>query len=159
MLRNLSIYDLETYPGMGKVFLEDVRCKQVVVNASTVYARQLNPEGHEEPRILNKGGMFWVLGLKTENDTTVLKVMDGGKAEVLGGFGYANKDKLPFKQYFVNDNASLSATYGGWKTKNGRAFDVMVTETQGEETRQLKKADATNRGYSSMMVLYSGRKE
>ncbi len=156
IISSMSICDLETEPGSGDVFLDDVRMKDLVVRGSRVYARQLNPEGFEEPRIDNDGGQVWILGLKTEGPRTLCVTRNGGKTEIVGGFFYANsRSEVPIRM-FVNDASSFSVTGGGWKTNKGRAFDVVVEETRGGETRQLKKQETYGRGESSMIPLYVG---
>ncbi len=156
VLKNISIYDLETQPGSGDVFLEDVRCKEIDIHRSAVWARQLNPEGHEQPRIDNDGGQFWVLGLKTESQTTIAVTRNGGRSEIVGGFFYANRPADERIRMFVNDNSSFSFTGGGWKTKRGRAFDVIVEEIRDGQTRELTKEQAYGRGESSAVPLYVG---
>jgi hypothetical protein len=99
VVRSLSFHDVQTQAGGGDVFLEDCRAMQVVVRkGAKVWARQVNPEGGEEPRIDVQGGDFWVLGLKTEGDATIAGVGPGGRLEVVGGFIYANKNELSPKE-------------------------------------------------------------
>jgi hypothetical protein len=156
VLSSFSIYDLETQPGSGDVFMEDMRCKQIVVNGSRLWGRQINPEGWEEPRILNDGGQVWILGLKTENPSTIASTRNGGKMEIVGGFFYSNKNAEQPIRMFHNDNSSFSFSGGGSKTKKGRAFDFIVEETRGEETRKLPRQQAYPRGEQSMIPLYVG---
>ncbi|MEM6560776.1 MAG: glycosyl hydrolase family 28-related protein [Planctomycetota bacterium] len=58
-----------------------------------VFARNLNPENHESPKLVNHGGDLWIFGLKTENHHSVLH-QTAGTTEVFGGHIYAqNKAK------------------------------------------------------------------
>lgn len=156
VLSSFSIYELETYPGSGDVFMEDMRCKQITVRGTRLWGRQINPEGWEEPRILNDGGHVWILGLKTENPTTIASTIHGGKTEIVGGFFYSNKAFETPIRMFHNDNSSFSFSGGGWKTRRGRAFDYIVEETRGQETRRLPRELAYPRGEQSMIPLYVG---
>jgi hypothetical protein len=158
LISSMSLYDLETQPGSGDVFLEDVRGKQVTVNQSALWGRQVNLEGWEEPRIKNDGGTVWILGYKTENDNTVLSGLNGSRSEIVGGFIYANKDKLPKKQMFLCRDSLLSFTVGEWVTKRNAPFDI-IEETRGGETKRLLKKQAPPRGTGSMIPLYSNRPE
>jgi hypothetical protein len=92
VVSSMSTYDIVTEPGSGDVFLDDVRTKMIRVNQSRLFGRQINPEGWEEPRILNDGGQVWILGLKTENPSTICLTRNGGKTEIVGGFFYSNKN-------------------------------------------------------------------
>ena len=157
VISSMSFYDLETQPGSGDVFLEDVRCKTLQVRGSKLWGRQVNIEGNTEPRLLCDGGDVWILGLKTENDATVGLVKNQGRMEIVGGFNYGNKNQINPKTLFVNEGASLSLNTGGSVTKNGRPFDILVRETRGCETRALTHKQAPSRGPSTMIPLYVGR--
>ena len=156
VISSLSFYEVATEPGAGDVFLHDVRIKHIAAIGSNIWARQVNPEGHHEPRVTVDGGSFWVLGLKTENDATIGIVRNGGKAEILGGFFYANKGKISPKMLWVNEDSDLSFTYGSWKTKRGKPFDVIVRETRDGVTREIRHEDALPRGEASALALYTG---
>lgn len=157
VISSLSFYDLETQPGSGDVFLDDVRSKTIQVRGSKLWGRQVNIEGQNEPRLLCDGGDVWILGLKTENDATVGLVRNKGRMEIVGGFNYGNKNYINPKTLFVNEGSSLSLTTGGSVTKNGRPFDILVRETRGDETRLLTHKQAPRRGPSTMIPLYVGR--
>ena len=156
VVSSLSFHDVETYPGTGDVFLDDVRCKVVKVNKSSLWGRQVNPEGHEDGRVVNDAGKLWILGLKTENDATIGKVSNGGSSEIVGAFHYANKDHINPKIIWINDNSSLSFGFGEWVTKRGRPFDVVVRETRDGVSREIRGEDLPVRGRGAMMVLYAG---
>ena len=159
VIASMSFYELDTQPGTGHVFLEDVRCNNVTVRGSKLWGRQVNAEGHEDARIVNDGGQTWILGLKTENDPTIARIANGGISEFLGGFIYANKNHVPDKLMFINDNSTVSLTIGESVTRRGKAFPVIVEEIRGGEKRQLKKGDTPPRGPGSMVPLYVGGAE
>ncbi len=157
VISGMSIYEVVSTEGSGDVFLDDVRGKQVNLKNSNLWARQLNMEGHEEPRVLNDGGQCWILGLKTEGNSTISVVKGGGKTEIAGGFVYANRDGRG-QTMFVNDDSDLSVTIGESKTKKGFAFETLVRETRGGQTKELKHGDAPARGPGNMLPLFSGSK-
>ncbi len=154
VVASMSIYELLTAPGGGDVFLDDVRGKQIHVRGTSLWARQLNLEGHEVPRLLNEGGKVSVLGLKTEGSNTISVVRGGGSTEILGGFVYANRDGTG-QTMCVNEDSALSVTLGETTTKKGRAFDILVRETRGSETKELRHGQAPSRAYGNMLPLFS----
>ncbi|MCX7819594.1 MAG: glycoside hydrolase family 55 protein [Kiritimatiellae bacterium] len=154
VIRHMSFYEVETYPGAGDTFLHDVRAKSIKVAAGTrVFGRQVNPEGWEEPRLDVDGGTLWILGLKTENDPTIGRVRNGGSLEILGGLIYANKADISPKQMFIVESGGrLSATVGEWVTRRNAPFDILVERRNGEERRMLK-GQAYGRGQGAMVPL------
>lgn len=156
VISSMSFYETLTEPGSGDVFLHDVRAKHIAARGTNVWGRQINPEGWREPRILVDGGMFWCLGLKTETDATIGIVRNGGRAEIVGGFFYANKDKINPKTMWVNEDSDLSFIYGSWKTRRGAAFHIVARETRDGVTREIRHEDAIPRGEASALTLYTG---
>lgn len=152
---SMTVHSLEVNTGAGDVFLEDVVGGHVDLAPGTrLWARQLNLEGWHEPKSHNAGGNFWVLGLKTETDSTAHKVSAGGRSEIVGGFIYANKARIEPKQMFINDEASLSFTIGEWVGRN-QPFDP-AKETRDGQIRRLNKGDAHRRAQGALIPLYTG---
>ena len=110
----------------AKLFLDDVCAAPCDFGNASVYARQLNPE-NMGTHVRCAGGLFWVLGLKTEKAGTIVEVTNGGQSEILGGYIYRNRGKnLPDgtkPNAFINIESSLSAC--------GIAGDNSVEETRG----------------------------
>lgn len=156
-------------PGHGDFFIEDM-VAQFDISGGNTWARQLNTEGGytpvpTEPRgtyvpgydLLNiENGSLWILGLKTEGDATLVTARKGAKVEIVGGFIYANKDYRPEKQWFINDESSLSFTLGENVIRKA-PFDP-VWERRDGEVRILKKGEAPIRGGGSLITLYTGYK-
>jgi len=73
----------------------------------------MNPETKGVSEIINDGGQFWVLGLKTEYLSTKIVNRNGAKTEVLGGLMYpvhsVTDESLPM---FVNEESDLSLVHG-----------------------------------------------
>ncbi len=156
VIRSMSIYEMLTHPGGGDVFLDDVRGKQLLVEGSSVWARQLNLEGHEDPRILVEGGKLRLLGLKTEGSADIAKVRGGGSMEILGGFVYANRDGRE-STMFTSEDSAFSVTIGEYNSgKKGKPFGTLVRETRAGNTRSLKHGQAPDRTYGNMLPLFSG---
>jgi len=156
VVKNVAADKIISEPGAGDIFAEDVVGGLFEIAAGTNgYARQLNLEGDEEFRALNKGGKLWILGIKTERDHVVARTMKGGKTEIIGGFIYTNQASDPNKIMFLNeDGSSFSATIGESVLRN-QPF-TPVKETRDGVTKYLKKEDAYRRASGSMLPLYTG---
>ncbi len=140
--------------GAGEVFLSDVSPEQIRMTGNHVWARQLDIEDTKETKIVNDGGTLWILGLKTEGDSTQIDSRGGAKTEVLGAFVYANTahEKQPC---FVVTDSSFSVTMGETALRRG-PFQNLVVETRGGETKELVHGQTPSRGTGSLLTLYSG---
>lgn len=125
----------------GKVFIEDEGEIFKPEFPVRMWARQFNPELQPQldTAIINRGGNFWILGLKTEGRACIASTYNAGKTEILGGLVYpassfTNTDQVAFK---VKD-ASMSITAltrtsyisNGW-------FGITVQETQNGVTQNF----------------------
>lgn len=98
------------WTGSGAVHFEDVCMGSLTVPAKAEgWARQLNIEVKGGHKILVDGGSLRVLGYKTEQAGICLEVRAGGKAEIVGGFIYAQGAAKDTPMLICRD-ASLSAT-------------------------------------------------
>jgi hypothetical protein len=125
----------------GKVFLEDLGAPFVPQFPVKMWARQFNPEIQPEldTAIINRGGDFWILGLKTEGRACIASTVNNGKTEILGALVYPASSFSGTNQVAFNvDNACMSITTltrtsyigNGW-------FGVSVKETQNGTTLNL----------------------
>ncbi len=147
-LRSVSDCDLTFGPKAigGEVFLEDVVTHNLKLNKQRVWARQLNVE-NEGTHVTNNGGQLWLLGYKTERGGTLLESRDGASSEILGGFSYTTTaGKLA--PMFVINNASLF-TFFNEVCFNNDPFTTLIHETQGNETRYLRRDDGHTAPFSS----------
>lgn len=131
----------------GEVFLEDVVGDNFRFRRQSVWARQLNIE-NEGTHLTNDAGDVWVLGYKTERGGTLAHTLGGGRTEILGGFSYTTTaGKLA--PMFVNDDSSVWAFFGE-VCYNGDPYAVMIRETRGRDTKEVKRADAPFVSYSGV---------
>jgi hypothetical protein len=122
----------------GKVFFIDggPGPGTVINGPQKAWAWHTNTESYaHNPHILNNGGTLWILGIKTEKDRTIIKTINGGFTELIGGLLYKNRERIGPAPAFVNDNANVSLSY----KVTGRAYPVHVVETRGETTRELPR--------------------
>jgi hypothetical protein len=151
--------------GCGPVFFEDVASQWPATLKNVdeepnlyfapgqkVWARQLDVE-KAALKVLNDGADFWVFGLKTEQNTTMVETRPGGQTEILGILTYPSLG--PGSQpMFVNENCAFSASIA--EAGFTRRYNTLVRETRGEEMRVLKRGEAPGHLGGSMLPLYVG---
>ena len=115
----------------GKLFLNDVVGHHLILRNQRVWARQLNLEGDVvanpdlSAKLLNDGAEVWILGMKTEDDGTHIKTINGGRTELFGSLHVAGTGPEP---RFITVESSLTAAIS-------RGGVTLVEETRQGETR------------------------
>lgn len=140
----------------GTWFVENVVAPPINLGKKQkMYARQLNCEQPPpDPMVTNDGGLFWVLGYKTEFGNTVAATINGGKTEILGGLFYPSQGvKDPKIPLLINQNSTVSATYR--EIAFGPTYDIHIQETRKKETKVLTH-DALGKGPMIPVILYIG---
>lgn len=127
--------------GRGDIFIENVVGGPFYFRQQNVWARQLNQETdtqqtQDEAKIINDGGSLWILGLKTERGGTVIKTINQGKTEVLGGFIYSTGGPK-VKPAFVNQESSLSLAGVVERNFNNQPFRIWVEAIHGGKSQTL----------------------
>jgi hypothetical protein len=97
----------------------------------------LNPETKGVPEIINDGGQFWVLGIKTEYISTKIENRNGARTEVLGGLMYSvhpvTDENLPM---FLNEDSDISLVHGvSVYSKNHKIY---MRDIRGSQTRDFR---------------------
>jgi len=139
-------------PGAGRLFLEDVQGGPWSFDSPQhVWARQLNPENADRPKISNRGGTLWILGLKTERPTTVLRTTNGGSTELLGGFVYPVQAVSANTPAFVTIDSRVSLIYRTQMNRTSR-YAIQLEETRKGHTRTLLAARS---GRGALRWLYA----
>ncbi len=127
-------------PNAGPVYFKDVVQKGLIFRpGQKVWARQLNPEYGTQPKIINSGADLWVLGLKTEGNSTLVVTRDGGRTEILGGLAYANQAREHDPMFILLSGGSLSVSLGEWMLKGYHFEELLAAE--GSEGMQTVSAD------------------
>ncbi len=108
-----------------------------------------------ETKIVNNGGTLWIMGLKTDNDTTAIESIAGARTEVDGALVQAGLP--PSSSRTCTDDSRLRAGATVGEIAAHRApFAEFVTEIRGSETKTLKNGDTPQRtGNSTLMTLFS----
>lgn len=117
-----------------------------------VWARQFNAE-QSGTKIRNDGADLWILGLKTEQVSTVVESTAGARTEILGALFYPTAPVPPATPAFVSRDSALSATFDVSAVEPARNYAIFATATCGGVTEQLNR-DSAGRGG---VVLYSQR--
>jgi len=135
----------------GKVFFIDggPGPGTVINGPQQAWAWHTNTESYtHNPHILNNGATLWILGIKTEKDRTIVRTINGGFTEVLGGLLYKNRERIGPAPAFINEDSHVSLSY----KVTGRRYQVHVRERRGGETRELPPTMTFGR----RMPLYVG---
>ncbi len=141
----------------GTWFIENIVAKPINLNkGQKVYARQLNSELPPPlPMVTNDGGLFWVLGYKTEFGNTVLATRNSGQTEILGGLFYPAQGLQDSETpLLINQDSVVSATYR--EIAFGPTYNIHVEETHQGTTKLLKRA-TLGEGAMVSIPLYVGR--
>jgi hypothetical protein len=127
----------------GPLHLEDVVGGVLrVAGSNGVWARQLNTEG-TGTRVLNQGSPLWILGIKVEQDCTVVENEPGAETDVLGGLLYLVNPPSPPRPAFVNRGASrLSAAYAESSYRDAAVYGQHFLDVPERGTPQSWSASA-----------------
>jgi len=162
----------EAAPGAGDVFFDDY-CGAgseglIFQPGQKVWARQFNTEDRSAdctvfPVVRNYGADIWILGQKTEGNTTVNATYNGGRTELLGGYNYAAYGTGVPSDLALHINEESNFSAAGFLTWNYARPDytILIKETRGGQTRYLYDWDvpAANGGMTgsgSKVALYTG---
>jgi hypothetical protein len=158
VLRHGSPTEYTTEAGVGRLFLENVQdTGWHFDHPQQVWVRQWNPESHEAgPCIESHGATLWILGFKTEYQSSKLWAFDGAKTELLGGFVYpVNKDIPKDRPVFKNADSDMSLVYG--QSIYVASHPLQVDDTQGGNNVKTTYDDGRWAGSRFRMDLYTSR--
>ncbi|NJK30415.1 MAG: hypothetical protein HC940_09825 [Acaryochloris sp. SU_5_25] len=141
VLSSLTLSGKYFNTGRGDIFIENVVGGPFYFRQQNVWARQLNQETNteetaDEAKIVNDGGSLWILGLKTERAGTIIKTINQGKTEVIGGFIYSTGGSK-MKPAFVNQESSLSLAGVVERNFNNQPFRIWVEAIHGGKSQTL----------------------
>ena len=121
----------------GPFFASNVSCSGLsLAGRAGAWLRQFNTEGRGV-RINNTGSPLWILGLKTEQQMTVLSNRDGADTEIVGGFHYMVRPASPADvPLHVNSDSRLVASYVEESFVPESTYKThLVSSIGGRETR------------------------
>jgi Pectate lyase superfamily protein/Secretion system C-terminal sorting domain len=127
----------------GKLFLEDTPEETRPDFPMNVWMRHWNPENNPatatSTRVYgtNKGGNWWILGMKTEATATHLVTTNGGKSEILGGF-FRDQVTSSTVPLFNTTDSCITATFFTYDFAGcGNARSFFASETRQGVTNNL----------------------
>lgn len=170
-IRTLVLKDLHTQcAGMyfnsaegGRVFVENCACTMggdefcaippFEFKGQRVWCRNINPE-RGDIQILNDHSDLWILGMKTETHfgrfaSMAVKNINGARTEGFGVNSSIGGKGIPL---FINENSELSMFFRCGGSSENTKWDILVRETQGNETRELGFEDAQELTWFSCRV-------
>ncbi|MEO1527486.1 MAG: discoidin domain-containing protein [Planctomycetota bacterium] len=142
--RNLQGFAyVPTSDSPGDLFLYDVVQGHFEFRNQNVWARQLNTEGRADindpdlpdQKILVDNANVWVLGLKIENEGTILRNTNQGNVELLGVYRNNNNPSDEDNPAFVTVDANTSVVNFDAATAASNAYALWVSETRDGDTR------------------------
>jgi hypothetical protein len=137
--------------GTGDVFFEDIVSGLIKIHNQNAWARSLNVEAtppDSEAKILNDGGLLWILGLKTENPGTIIETKNNSSTEVLGGFIYINQsipDTNPPQAQYINEESKMSILTHSF-LPTATVYPVFVREIKDGIVNDLVNPDRRDGG-------------
>jgi hypothetical protein len=148
-------------PGGGALYLDDVVGGVFrIAGHEGVWARQLNTEG-TGTRISNQGSPLWILGVKVEQNCTVVENESGAETDVLGGLVYLVYPPTDPRPAFINRGTGyLAAAYAESAYRPSAVYDVHVSDVPEQGAPQVLRAAAfPSRGLGRMVpgVVVGGR--
>ncbi len=140
----------------GDIFLEDIGGPRMIFRKGVnVWGRQINAEWQHKVRITNDGAALWILGYKLERGGSAVETIGGGRTEILGGFMYTITP--PVGPLFISRDSSISVSMRESKfSSKFEPFQVLVRETRGGETKELKHGEAPTATGGSLIPLFVG---
>lgn len=151
VIKNSLVSRMANTTNCGKLFLENISSHHSMHDnylfkyPQNIWARQFNPEDFTHTKVLNNGGIFWVLGLKTERPSVYVRTLNGGKTEVLGAFQFSNHH-IPFDlPIFYTENSSVSLTFSANAQNELERWRQVIREKKGEEVKNVNISLAPKR--------------
>jgi hypothetical protein len=158
VLRNLAL-DNYNYTGSqpSELFLESTAgfgsSDNFCPAPLTIWGRGVNDENKQNPNFKVYGGRMWAMGFKTESETVVFDVRNGGTLEALGGF--RNEVNKAAKEPFVrNDNGNVA--FIGYNHLSGGSDPIVVEVQRGLEQRLFRSELPARGGNPVFVPLYVG---
>ncbi|HEU5048447.1 MAG TPA: glycosyl hydrolase family 28-related protein [Rickettsiales bacterium] len=142
----------------GKAFLENTCCGTMsIAGKQGVWARQFNSEGGGI-RIENKGAPLWILGVKTEQDCTVLDNKDGAQSEILGGLLYITGNHAdPKIPAFRNTHSRLLMSYAEESFNRDATYAIHLEDTQHGQVKTTPATSLPERNLARVVPQLEGK--
>lgn len=143
-------------PNSGDLYVEDIVGQITPTYAMNMWARQLNTEMQSEKDfdVINRGGLYWILGQKTEGHAVINKTEAGGYSEILGGLMYPASSFYATDSAsaaFISENGCISSIMTKSSYVTNGIYPVYAREIRNTTGKELKTSEI-----DSYSVLYRG---
>lgn len=140
----------------GPAALEDVCCGPLkLAGPAPVTARQYDTEGGDI-RIDNAGAPLTIIGLKTEQESTVVRTSHGGRTEIMGGLVYmVGEPSLKAFPIFVNHDGHLVASFAEEILRAGHGYRTYLRTEDDGHIGSIDADTMPSRGLGHMVGLLS----
>ncbi|WP_299184338.1 T9SS type A sorting domain-containing protein [uncultured Aquimarina sp.] len=144
IMKDLEILYESAPSGAGDVFIENIagggpNGSPWVFNNQKVWARQFNVE-LLDVNVINNGGDLWILGMKTEHRSQIIKTINGGRSELLGALHLITDESSNLPAYEVIDG-SLSVAGARETSFSGFRFPLVVRDIRNGVVQDLLSVD------------------
>lgn len=159
ILRHSTSVPFHNRPGCGKLFLENVMAEGWHFDRPQhIWVRQWNPESHAAgPCITSRGATLWVLGFKTEYESSKLWAEGGARTEILGGFIYPIGKIPPDRPIFRNTDSRMAVIYG--TSVYASNHQVHIIDRDGDTVYETGNEAVNYQGSRGRMDLYVSHPE
>lgn len=162
VLRSSSVDRYTTAKAGGRLFIEDAGgADWHFDHPQHVWVRQWNPESHAAgPCIQNNGATLWVLGFKTEYESSKLWASRGARTEILGAFIYPIGEIPEDRPIFRNTDSDMALIYGTsvyHANHHVHIIDSRTTPGGQLETRSIGNDSLRRAGSRARMDLFTTR--
>lgn len=162
VLKSSSCDRYTTAAAGGRLFIEDAGgADWHFDHPQQIWVRQWNPESHADgPCIQNMGGTMWVLGFKTEYESSKLLASQGARTEILGGFIYPIGEIPANRPVFTNVDSDMALVYGlsvYHSNHKVQILDVRSESGVGAVTKSFENDSLIWAGSRARMDLFTTR--
>ncbi len=126
-----------TKTATGDMFIDDVMGGKTRINGaqSHWWVRQLNSEFGNTPQLINNGAKLWILGMKTEGNTTAIE-NNGGVVECYALYSMTTAPPEKATPFVFNNGGWMAVSFadGGQKSYFTKVKEIVDGKTATEET-------------------------
>ncbi|APW37480.1 hypothetical protein RD110_10005 [Rhodoferax koreense] len=136
----------------GELFAENVGGTVRIAGTSGGWIRQLNSEGNGI-RVTNNGAPLWILGVKTEQNATMVATTSGGTTELMGGLIYMVNTPSAKNPALTNSGGKVFASYVESSYIATATYDVHLSDQTPGAERIVNATSLAPRGLGRIVPL------
>lgn len=148
-----AVFAVARRPSGGRLYLDNFSGGPIHLEGTEgVWARQLNTEG-TGVRIVNNGSPLSILGLKSEQNSTVIENQHGAQSDVLGGLLYLVNPPQPSRPAFVNGRGGrMTAAYAESSYIPNSVYPEHLVDIDADGARKVIAAEQLPKRGGARMV-------